>query len=108
MKTLAEEALQKNKGLFVHKSMNYRAQYKAGNSGEYKIFTSSPSGKQRSLTSHMTEEQRTELYNMAQQMKDPSGPKTFIYNGTEYRVTMIDAKKISLGLASNPPPKINT
>jgi hypothetical protein len=108
MKTLAEDALQKNKGMFVHKSMNYRAQYKSGNSGEYKIFTSSPSGKQRSITSHMTEEQRKALYDMAQQMKDPSGPKTFIYNGTEYRVTMIDDKRVSLGLASNPPPKLNT
>jgi hypothetical protein len=108
MKTLAEDALQKNKGMFVHKSMNYRAQYNSGNSGEYKIFTSSPSGKQRSVTSHMTEEQRKALYDMAQQMKDPSGPKTFIHNGTEYRVTMIDDKRISLGLASNPPPKLNT
>jgi hypothetical protein len=56
----------------------------------------------------MTEEQRKALYDMAQQMKDPSGPKTFIYNGTEYRVTMIDDKRVSLGLASNPSPKLNT
>lgn len=108
MKTLAEEALQKNRGLFVHKSMNYRAQYKTGNSGEYTIFTSSTSGRHRSITSHMTEEQKKQLYDMAQQMKDPSGPKTFIYNGTEYRVTVIQGNKISLGLAANPPPRQNT
>lgn len=102
MKLLAENALKNGNGVFSYKLIEYRARYKNGKSGEYFISINQRMDR-KTLTSNMTDEQKKEFYNLAKQVKDLNGPKTFVYDGIEYRVTAIEGNRMSIGFASNPP-----